>query len=693
MGIEPTLVAWEATVLPLNYTRMTSDEIPAGYSSAKDNFVICRCPRAKGVAFAVRPPLRNRLARRQGVPPTCRCAINVAYSRAQNRRALAQLFRTTVNVDYHWVPRPKQPINETTMSAKAQHEFATPYELGNANQTTLWADCISFYQRLAKAFPKVLQFSQIGLSDNGVAMHAGVISADGVFDLEKIKQAKRPVFFNNNGIHPGEPEGIDACMALVRDFCTQPKRISDLGKTAFIFIPVYNVDGCLNRQNTSRVNQLGPEMYGFRANSRNLDLNRDFIKCDSLAAQVFNQFFCAWDPDVMVDTHTSNGADYSYTMTLIQTQADKLGGELGAFLRGTMVPAIYADMDKRGWPTCPYVNPVKQTPDDGIEDFLETPRFSTGYAALHHTIGFMPETHMLKPFADRYAAMRALVESILQFTVRHANQIQTLRADARHRASAKTLWPVHWQADHSRPSTFKFKGYKALMQPSKLGNYQRLHYDRKQPFEKEIAYFDRFVADVEIAVPKAYLISQAWREVIERLRWNNVALQTLAHDQSLHVQAYKIKSVTSRAGAYEGHLFHDAMELQTQIQTVLGRRGDVLVNLDQPNARYAVETLEPQAHDSFFRWGFFNSILERKENFSDYVFEDSALEMLDQEPALRAQFDAWKTQNPDLQSNSAAVLEFIFANGQRFHEPSWRRYPVFSIVDLSQLAGADKPGR
>lgn len=146
-----------------------------------------------------------------------------------------------------------------------------------------------------------------------------------MFDRAQLKRDGRPVFFNNNGIHPGEPEGIDACMALVRDFCTRPERLAALGNTVFLFIPVYNVDGCFNRNTTSRVNQLGPESFGFRANGRNLDLNRDFVKCDSLAAQVFNRFFTDWDPDVMVDTHTSNGADYSYTMTLIHTQTDKAG--------------------------------------------------------------------------------------------------------------------------------------------------------------------------------------------------------------------------------------------------------------------------------------------------------------------------------------------------------------------------------
>jgi len=529
------------------------------------------------------------------------------------------------------------------MALNPHDPYLTPFERGNGNQSTTWHECIAFYQRLAADFPAVLRFFQIGSSDGGLPLHAGVVSADGVFEREHIARAGRPVFFNNNGIHPGEPEGIDACMALVRDFCMQPERLAALGDTVFLFIPVYNVDGCLNRQASSRVNQLGPELFGFRANGRNLDLNRDFIKCDSLAAQAFNRFFTAWDPDVMVDTHTSNGADYQYTMTLIHTQPDKLGDGLGPFLRDTMLPAIYQAMDQRGWPTCPYVNPVKTTPDDGIEDFLEVPRFSTGYAALHHTIGFMPETHMLKPFADRYASMRALLEVVLAFTVAQAPTIQALRRAARQAAATRRAWPVCWTPDHGRPSSFRFKGYAAVQRPSKLGDYSRLAYDRDQPWERDIAWFNRCQAQVTVATPKRYLVPQAWREVIERLQWNGVLLQRLPSDQTLHGLVYYIDEVVSRPTPYEGQLFHEQVRVSSHAATLQARAGDVLVPLDQPNVRYAVETLEPQAHDSFFRWGFFNSIMERKEAFSDYVFEDTALEMLQTEPVLRDAFASWKT--------------------------------------------------
>jgi hypothetical protein len=278
-------------------------------------------------------------------------------------------------------------------STSTSSAYATPFEQGNGNQTTTYADCHAFYRRLAADFPATLRFQQIGISDGGHGVCAGIVMNDPLaavplanFDLmdeqhvAALKATGRPIFFNDNGIHPGEPEGIDACMAIVRDFCVSADKLATLGNTIYLFIAIYNVDGCVNRNNSSRVNQLGPEMFGFRANSLNLDQNRDFVKCDSKTSQLFNQFFSLYDPEVMVDTHCSNGADYQYTMTLIHTQPDKLGhcGPLSAFVKDTMIPKIYTDMDARGWPTCPYVNTVKDTPDSGIEDFIDNPRYSTG---------------------------------------------------------------------------------------------------------------------------------------------------------------------------------------------------------------------------------------------------------------------------------------------------------------------------
>ncbi len=554
----------------------------------------------------------------------------------------------------------------------------TPYELGNQNQTTYWQECISFYEALAKQYPQVLQFAPIGISDGGYPIHAGVVSGDGIFDLAQIQQAKRPIFFNNNGIHPGEPEGIDACMALVRDFCEHPTLLQKLGPTIYLFIAIYNVDGANCRNNSSRVNQDGPESFGFRGNSLHLDLNRDFLKCDSRAAQCFNQFFSRWQPDVMVDTHTSNGADYPYTMTLIPTQPDKLGGELGQFLRAEMLPAIYSEMANRGWETCPYVNPIETTPEQGLVDFLETPRFSTGYAALHHCIGFMPETHMLKPYADRYASMRALIETVLDFTIKHAAQIQALRQKAKQ--ARPTSWPVAWQLAAEQPTIFRFKGYRAIYQASLLGNYQRLAYDKSQPWQADIALHTHFVPAHEVRAPQAYVIGQQWQAVIARLELNGVQMRRIPADKTVQAEVYRVSRTTARSGPYEGHMFFDEVELSSSIEEVVLKAGDFWLDLNQANARYAVESLEPMAHDSFFRWGMFNSVLERKETYSDYIFEDHAQELLATEPALREKFEAWKQANPSLLNEQTAVLDYIFTHCERYREPQCQRYPVWRIV-------------
>jgi hypothetical protein len=275
--------------------------------------------------------------------------------------------------------------------------------------------------------------------------------------------------------------------------------------------------------------------------------------------------------------------------------------------------------------------------------------------------------------------MRALVETALDFTVANGARIQALRRGARDETKSRREHAVHWAIDEANPSSLRFRGYEAKYSPSLLGDYTRLSYDRSAPWERDIAYYDSFPADVMVSTPRAYVVPQAWREVIERLQWNGVKMERIASERVEQVQYYHIASVVSRANAYEGHMFHDDVQLEKRTAQVKLSAGDYLVPLDQDNARYAIETLEPQGHDSFFRWGFFNSVLEKKEAYSDYVFEDHALELLAAEPELKAKFDAWKGANAALLSNQNAVLDFIFANCQRYAEPEWRRYPVLSI--------------
>ena len=175
-------------------------------------------------------------------------------------------------------------------------------------------------------------------TDAGFPLHLVLVSADKDFDIASIKRKKKAIIFVNNGIHPGEPDGIDASMQLVRDIVE--KRFTLPQNVVLALLPVYNIGGMLNRSANYRVDQDGPAEFGFRGNAQNLDLNRDFIKTDSRNARTFAQIFHLLDPDIFVDNHVSNGADYQHVMTLITSQHNRLGGVMGPFMNKQFEPAI-----------------------------------------------------------------------------------------------------------------------------------------------------------------------------------------------------------------------------------------------------------------------------------------------------------------------------------------------------------------
>jgi hypothetical protein len=251
---------------------------------------------------------------------------------------------------------PKRAVDPLGTSA-----FSIPFDR-DTNQTCTWQEAIGAYQNMAQAYPKICQLNVVGKSDGGHPLHLFVLAPGGLLKSKaaKVKTGAITILINN-GIHPGEPEGIDASILFARRILTDTTLQNRYTNVVFMIIPVYNVDGAINRSSHSRANQNGPVAYGFRGNSRNLDLNRDFVKCDSENARTFTRIFHDWQPDLFVDNHTSNGADYSYTMTLLPTLSAKLAPAQAALLDTDLLPFLYADMQKKGWPMAPYVNEIATT--------------------------------------------------------------------------------------------------------------------------------------------------------------------------------------------------------------------------------------------------------------------------------------------------------------------------------------------
>lgn len=559
----------------------------------------------------------------------------------------------------------------------------TPFEKGNGNQTCTYDECISYYRQLDAKFDEA-KLIAYGNTAVGKPVHLLVISADKSFDPVKIHEAGKCVLLIDNGIHPGEPDGIDASMMFARDVLTKKDLHYLLDHVVICIIPVYNVSGMLNRGSFSRANQNGPEDYGFRGTAQNYDLNRDFVKCDSREAQTFTEIFQTWKPELMVDTHVSNGADYQYVMTLIPSQKDKLQSFLADYQEKTLLPDLYAAMKASGFEMTPYVNPVKEIPDSGIAAFLETPRYSTGYSALFNCIGMMPETHMLKAYSSRVDATYQLIKNVAAIANRDYQAIMSNKKKADEMVSMQKEFPLDWKLDEEASEEILFKGYEAKYKKSDVSGSMRLWYDRAMPYERPVKYFNNYIAAASAEKPFAYIIPQGWEKVIERLKWNGVVMHRLSEDTTLEVNVYRIDDMKSSPLAFEGHHFNSEVKVHSEREKLSFYKGDYVVFPDQSCNRYIVEMLEPQGVDSYFTWNFFDAILMEKEYFSAYVFEDAAAELLKSDVKLRDEFEAKKKADGSFAQDPQAQLDYLYRHSPYF-EKSFRRYPVARIEEPTNL--------
>jgi hypothetical protein len=552
----------------------------------------------------------------------------------------------------------------------------TPFEQSQGKETATYFQCINFYKKLDQGSPKI-SIRQKGLSDAGYPYHVVLYSNDGKFDPLVWHSQDKIVILVINGIHPGEPDGIDASMMLMRDAAAGKWKVPD--NVVLAVIPVYNIGGALNRNEYSRVNQNGPISYGFRGNAQNLDLNRDFTKADSRDARSFARIFHWLDPDIQIDNHVSDGADYQHTMTLITTQWNKLGGELGPFVHNIFDPALFEEMKNRSWPMCPYVNFEEGSPGNGWQQFYDPPRYSSGYAALFHTISYIPETHMLKPFKDRVQSTYALMQSLAGLASRYATTIISKRkADILQDLGASML-PLAWKPDPARYDSIYFKGYEAAYKPSEVTGQQRLYYDHSRPFEKFVKYFDYFGAERVVTVPSAYILPQGWGEVADLLRINGVVVKQLMTDSVMPVEVYHIDQYQSSPRAYEKHHRNSGVKVSFHKENMQFLKGDYVIDTHQPQRRFLVEMLEPAGDDSYFSWNFFDAILQEKEGYSDYRWEDIAAGWLKDHPVCRDSLAKKKAEDSAFAHNAKAQLEFVYRSSP-YYEPAHLRYPVYRLL-------------
>ena len=542
----------------------------------------------------------------------------------------------------------------------------------NSNQTLNYSELIEAYKALS-AEHKEIELYAMGESDYGLPIYLCIVNGaqDSIKSFEKARTSTTILI--NNAIHPGEPDGVNACLEIINEWIESGKRSEGLPVLAII--PAYNVGGMMVRSGTSRANQEGPEEYGFRGNTQNLDLNRDFVKMDSKNMFTFAKIYHALEPDIFIDTHVSNGADYQYTVSYIANVKERMAPGLGDLLHFKMLPTIQSKLPKSGFDLIPYVDTRGETPESGIQVFNDLPRYSMGYASMMNSMSFTIETHMLKPFDDRVKATKAFIYEALKWTSKNSAQIELERKNALDWERELKEYEFDFELTDKKDSIL-FKGYEFSHPISEVTGLPRLKYHRDRPYEKYVPHFKTYEAKSKSHIPDFYVLGGQNERVIDRLKANQFKFEVLQKDTIIQLGSVRIEKYETSKTAYEGHYAHSNVSSNISKSVVKFKKGDILIPTQQRNKRFLVSVMEARTEDSYFNWNFFDSYVQQKEYFSPYIFEDQAIEILKNNPQLKADFEEKKKTDAEFAKSSWSQLYYIYARSEYF-EPSFNLLPIF----------------
>lgn len=557
-------------------------------------------------------------------------------------------------------------------------DWTTPAEASGFTRTPRYGETFDWFQRLDAASPQVRVF-EFGRSAQGRALQAVVVSADGIDSPEAARASGRPLLLIQAAIHPGENEGKDALMALARDLTVAQRHPGLLEPLILLLVPIFNVDGHERFSPYNRINQNGPEAMGWRSTAQNLNLNRDFTKADSPEMQAWLRLWQAWQPDLLVDMHNTNGADYQYAMTWAYETERNIEPGLASWQRDIFEGAVRPALEAQGWPLTFYVT-LKDSTDlaAGLIEGASGPRFSVGYAAAANRPGLLLETHMLKDFATRTRVNEVLLVEMLRAIGRDPQALKraVARADARRFAPGEAMPLAFGLSD--RTELQDFLGYEYSRSDSELSGGIWVQYHPERPRTFSLPVQREVTVTAEAPAPAAYALPPQWQAVAMRLALHGIEMQRLTAPLEVEATRYRFSGVAWASRPFEGRHAITALEQRPEPVRQELPAGSWILPMDQPRARLLALLLEPGSPDSFLRWGFFDAIFEDKEYAEPRVMEAMAREMLAADPALRAEFEARLAADAEFAASPRARLRFFYERTPYF-DSELNRYPVLRL--------------
>jgi hypothetical protein len=564
----------------------------------------------------------------------------------------------------------------------------THAESTNYRQTPNYADTIAFAKALADASPAI-EYRGFGHSGQGRELPLLIASETQTFTPEAAFEQGKAVVLIQACIHSGEPDGKDAGFALLRDIAITKTAAGILENVVLLFIPVYNTDGHERSTPYNRINQNGPESMGWRTTSTYQNLNRDYMKADTPETRAFLRLWNEWDPHLFIDCHVTDGADYRCNITFHHEHHAGVDNAVLEWERDVFDNRVAKATEAAGNVISWYLEFIDNRDLTlGTRDFNGSPRFSTGYAPLRNRAGILIETHMIKDYRSRVVGTYDFLRAALTEVNNDPDRLIQITHEADHRTidAAETydpsnLFPVDFELTEET-TPFELKAFEYQTEQSDVSGDLRVIYGR-EPLDLTIPMYDTFRVTAAVAPPLQYIVPTQWTSVIEVLHAHGIEFRSLAETTSIEVESYKLSNVQWPGEPFEGrHMPRFDVEGVEEVREFPA--GSIVVPLAQPLGKLILNLLEPQAPDSFARWGFFNAIFEEKEYAEHYVLETLAREMMAADAELKREFEELLASDPQFAASPAHRLRFFYKRSP-YWDPQMNLYPVGRIVEALNL--------
>ena len=562
-------------------------------------------------------------------------------------------------------------------------EWATQAERTEYRETPRYAETVAYCERLAAATP-LIRFTSFGKSGEGRELPLLIAAEGGTFTAEAARQSRKPVVLIQACIHAGEPDGKDAGLALLRDIAITRTRAELLDRAVVLFMPLYNADGHERFGPYNRINQNGPAEMGWRTTTAYLNLNRDYMKAEAPETRAWLRLWNKWQPDLFIDCHVTDGADYRYNITYHHEHHAGVPASVLAWERDVFDKRVPPQIEAQGNVVSWYLE-FKDNRDlmKGIVDFSGSPRFSTGYVPLRNRPGILIETHMLKEYEPRVRG----TYDLLRFALEEVNREPEALLNAGRIADEEALTNGHtYDPSRKYPLTFELtdrslpyelKALEYHTEQSTVSGALRVVFGT-EPLDLTVPFYNHFMPKISIAPPLYYIVPPQWHDVIAVLQAHGLELKRTTESARIEIESYRFTDVALPSASFEGRSMPSYQTTRVS-ETRTFPAGSVVVPLSQPGALVAIQLLEPQAADSFVAWGFFNAIFEQKEYSEDYVSEKLAREMMAEDSELRDEFEERLASDPDFAASPHQRLQFFYQRSP-YWDPELNLYPVGRIT-------------